>query len=151
MKGKVSPAPSIVHLSQGPPQPAVLVEGWVPAGTAADLLSQPVVLFSWGKKGWRSGKEWLDGATPKEATGKIRYLDFTVTLTCLSQTQAKERGCSEPVCLAKELAHCLQWISWRYALFLTLVLSPWQTQLPPAERHLLLLTLAPSLPYSVRY
>lgn len=52
-----------------------------------------------------------EGATAKAAKGKFRYLDFTVTPTCLRQIQVKEQGCSEPVCLAKELAHRLQGIS----------------------------------------
>lgn len=124
-----------------------------PRGTAAALLSHTLRQLCSGQRKLGGGSQTprADGATPKEATGKIRSLNFTVTPTHLGQSQAKVQGCPEPVCLAREQTPGLRWISWRYGRFLTLCLSPWQTQLPLAEGHRLLLASAPNCLYSDKF
>lgn len=104
--------------------------------------------FAWAKKAERLGSETyrVYDTTPKKVT-KIRSLNFTVMPSHLVHSQAKVQGCCEPVFLTMLQTRGFQWISWRYGVFLTLVLFPWQTQLPSGKRHWLILASAPSSLY----
>lgn len=154
------PAPTI--WDEDSPDQLCLRRAQAPVGTAAALLSHtPRQLCSEGKKRWRVGirdkpSRW---GHPKGSHREDQVLEFYWDASSpgsgpgqgLTSCQDQQsQGCSEPVCLTRQLTHRLRWISWRYCLFLTLVPSPWQTQTPSAEGHWLLLALGPNSFYSVQ-